>query len=148
MVFLPIKFWLVRSTSSLPPPYHASSSSFVFSFTRFFLFFSFPFLLLPSAWTRSSTVRGLHLHQLLVSAPPSSSFASSSSSGRQELQTVGWTAWARWKLQLPGGFRRCRLVVRDRILHLSLQFLDLGLISWFPILGFLMQFVQFSFNWV
>ena len=35
-IFLPIKFWLVRSTSSLPPPYHASSSSFVFSFTRFF----------------------------------------------------------------------------------------------------------------
>ena len=41
-IFLPIKFWLVRSTSSLPPPYHASSSSFVFSFTRFF-FSSFPF---------------------------------------------------------------------------------------------------------
>ena len=49
---------------------------------------------------------------------------------------------ARRKLQLSGGFRRCNLVVRDSILHLSLQFLVLGLISEFSIFVFLIKFCQ------
>ena len=127
---------------------------------------SFSFFLHAISSLLPAFFRANHRPQLTVPSPPAPhlkptpspspaarlisflSFTFAKQQHQRSSRAVGWRSLSSPELQLPGDFRRCKLVVRDSILHLSLQFLDLGLISWFPILGFLMQFVQFSFNWV
>ena len=96
------------------------------------IFLSFPFPASPVPFFLPFFFSSLLSFLLSVSSAPN----------RPTTTHTTFKPLARRKLQLSGGFRRCNLVVRDSILHFSLQFLVLGLISEFFIFVFLMKFCQ------
>ena len=119
-----------------PPFSFFSRRVFFFFSTHFsFLFFS-AFLLFCSVQQQKQQRRSPpapHLKPTPSHSPAARliSFLSSIFAKQQQRSSraVGWRSLSSPELQLPGDFRRCKLVVRDSILHLNLRFLDLGLIS-------------------